>query len=113
MICLEYQDLHNRIFQHVFYQPKISIGRAPQCDLCVLETSVSKTHASIFVLNGKTFIVDLNSTNGVLLNGVQVQRAEILFGDFVQLGDFAFRYVEAREEGEFSQQQGNKKIILQ
>ena len=57
-------------------------------------TSISRTHAKIVHRGGKTYLVDLNATNGTLLNGVKVTGAqvELKSGDRITLADEDFTY---------------------
>lgn len=52
-------------------QPKILIGRDPsQCDIVLAELSASRRHALVSRdSQGRTFITDLKSSNGTILNG--------------------------------------------
>jgi pSer/pThr/pTyr-binding forkhead associated (FHA) protein len=54
---------------------------------------VSRHHALIVVGPRDTFIEDLNSTNGVLVNGRKVTRQLLGDGDAVTIGDVQFRYI--------------------
>jgi len=63
-----------------------TIGRDPACDIQLTDPQVSKRHARIDV--GSTVeIVDLNSTNGVLVGGGPVSRARLGPDDTAVLGD--------------------------
>lgn len=58
------------------------LGRAPSCDICLPDNSVSGSHA-ILQCNGQGdgrqwFIVDQNSRNGTTLNGVRLGPAPVL-----------------------------------
>jgi chromosome segregation ATPase len=69
------------------------IGRAPGCELHIDSTSVSRHHALILAGTREAIIEDLNSTNGVILNGRKVTRQVLNDGDIVTIGDIQFRYV--------------------
>lgn len=67
------------------------IGRAPGCELQVESTSVSRHHA-LFLTHARDVIVeDLNSTNGVLVNGRKVSRQLLSDGDLLTIGEAQFR----------------------
>jgi hypothetical protein len=57
------------------------IGRAAECDLRLDDPGVSRRHAEVRYADGKVGVVDLGSTNGVLVNGKPADRAELLDGD--------------------------------
>lgn len=69
------------------------IGRVPGCDLQIDSPSVSRYHALVHVGERDTVIEDLESTNGVLINGRKVRRHVLCDGDEVTLGESHFRYV--------------------
>ncbi|HEY0800598.1 MAG TPA: FHA domain-containing protein [Steroidobacteraceae bacterium] len=69
------------------------IGRAAGCELHIDSSSVSRHHALILAGTREAIIEDLNSTNGVILNGRKVTRQVLNDGDIVTIGDIQFRYV--------------------
>jgi hypothetical protein len=74
---------------------RITIGRSNDSDIRLEDTSVSRSHALIFVSPGGSIIEDSGSTNGILVNDERVERAVLHDGDIVCLGvRCAFRYVE-------------------
>jgi hypothetical protein len=68
------------------------IGRATGCELQIEAGSVSRHHALVVVGPREAIIEDLNSTNGVLVNGRKVTRQTLCDGDAVTIGDVQFRY---------------------
>jgi chromosome segregation ATPase len=69
------------------------IGRAAGCELQVDSSSVSRNHALALVGPRDVIIEDLNSTNGVIVNGRKVTRQLLSDGDLVNIGEVQFRYV--------------------
>jgi chromosome segregation ATPase len=69
------------------------IGRAAGCELQIDSGSVSRHHALVLVGPRETLIEDLNSTNGVFVNGRKVSRQSLSDGDAVTIGETQFRYV--------------------
>jgi chromosome segregation ATPase len=69
------------------------IGRAAGCELQIDSGSVSRHHALVVVSPRETIIEDLNSTNGVLVNGRKVSRQPLSDGDAVTIGEVQFRYL--------------------
>ena len=68
------------------------IGRAAGCELQIDSSSVSRHHALVLVGPRETIIEDLNSTNGVLVNGRKVTRHVLSDGDSLTFGETKFRY---------------------
>ena len=69
------------------------VGRAANSDLRIDSTSVSRYHA-IIVSGRHTIIEDLNSTNGVLINGRKASRQKLKDGDLVAIGEAHFRFAD-------------------
>lgn len=77
---------------------RMVIGRGEDCDLPINDTSVSRVHAEILALgDGRYEIVDLDSSNGVRVNGVDLKRGLMEAGDVIELGDVQLKYVPAGE----------------
>ena len=62
------------------------LGRLPECDLTLADSSVSRRHAKVAPVSGSWTITDLGSTNGVKVNGERVTSATLGDGDRVELG---------------------------
>ncbi len=71
---------------------KTSIGRTPDNDLQIDAKFISRHHAVILAGPARTIIEDLNSTNGVLVNGRRVTRQVLQDGDSVVVGRTQFRF---------------------
>ena len=69
------------------------IGRAPGCELQIDSQSVSRNHAMILRSARELIVEDLNSTNGVLVNGRKVTRHLLTDGDTLTVGEIQFRCV--------------------
>ena len=69
------------------------IGRATGCELQIDSGSVSRHHALVVVGPRESVIEDLNSTNGVLVNGRKVSRQVLCDGDAITIGETQFRYL--------------------
>lgn len=63
-----------------------SIGRDPSNRVVLADSLVSKTHARVTVAD-TVEIVDAGSANGTLVNGLPVDRAVLVAGDQVTIGD--------------------------
>lgn len=63
------------------------LGRAADADLCLSETFVSTYHARLTWQKGQLKVLDLNSTNGTMVNGVPVVGWTTLTdGDRIEFG---------------------------
>ena len=69
---------------------KLSIGRDISSDVAIVDSKVSRNHASIVSRGGKLFIEDHNSTNGTYLNGEKLSpstETELRIGSKFTVGD--------------------------
>ena len=79
----------------------MSIGRTEGNDLILNHPSVSRKHARIEPRNGKWWIIDLKSTNGIKVNNNVVGEAQVNAGDQVHIGSVAID-IRALPSVEFS-----------
>jgi hypothetical protein len=72
---------------------RMLIGRSKECDIQIDDPSASRRHAELRQEGTAYWIVDLDSTNGLEVNGMRTQRAKLDHGDKVTIGstDIAFR----------------------
>lgn len=76
----------------------ISIGRKHGNDIQLNDLTVSGRHSLITVMNNNTYVDDLGSTNGTLLNGARVAKSLLKHGDLIQVGNYQFTYFEDEKE---------------
>ncbi len=77
---------------------KTSVGRTPDNDLQIDAKFISRHHAVILAGPAQTIIEDLNSTNGVQVNGRRITRQVLEDGDVVAIGRQQYRFVVRRSE---------------
>jgi len=72
-----------------FVGAQTTVGRHEKCDLCLVDSMVSRNHCLI-LSEGKRFVVkDLDSRNGTWINGRRIKnRRHVRSGDVVQVGPF-------------------------
>lgn len=66
------------------------IGRLEECDIPVLDGSVSRQHARVVYARDRISISDLGSSNGTFVNDVRVEMAELANGDSLRVGNIRF-----------------------
>jgi diguanylate cyclase (GGDEF)-like protein len=81
---------------HYLQQPEQTIGRGASSDILIEEDSVSRRHARICVSLATTTVYDLDSTNGLFVNGHRVKEAELHDGDRLHLGETVLKYLTGR-----------------
>jgi hypothetical protein len=65
---------------------RITLGRRPDNDVCLPDPAVSGEHAQVVTLLADSFLEDLGSTNGTIVNGQTVQKHFLRDGDIIDLG---------------------------
>jgi Protein of unknown function (DUF3662)/FHA domain len=73
---------------------RTTIGRSRECDIVIDDPNVSRKHAEVRrTIDGWT-VVDLESTNGIKVNGRRVREAVLSPGDEITLGLVSIRFDE-------------------
>lgn len=93
-------------------RPLLTVGRRDSCDICMRYPNISGLHCELSFREGYWFIRDLNSTNGVKVNGARVQEKLLYPNDEISIGKRLYtieyempagKIVEREEEDVFSQ----------
>ena len=63
----------------------MTIGRRVSCDICLKFQNISGTHCELSLKNGVWTLRDLNSTNGVKVNGERTLRRPLRPGDEITI----------------------------
>jgi pSer/pThr/pTyr-binding forkhead associated (FHA) protein len=79
----------------------ILIGRAEESEIILEDPLVSRRHASVSFADGKLWLEDLESRNGVIVNGVRAKGKLRLFGgDVLKVGACEIQVIEVRNGAE-------------
>jgi adenylate cyclase len=70
----------------------IHVGRAASNEITLPHSSISRSHALLEGRRDVWVVTDQRSANGVLVNGVRIERAELKNGDVIGLGDIELRF---------------------
>lgn len=90
-----------RVF--VLHRGENIIGRLEECDVPILDGSVSRQHARLVFARDRVTATDLGSSNGIFVNGVRVDMAELAPGDTLKVGNIRFEvYLPAPLANKFS-----------
>jgi pSer/pThr/pTyr-binding forkhead associated (FHA) protein len=76
----------------------MTMGRRESCDIIMRYPNVSGTHAQLMFHDGCWFVQDLNSTNGVKVNGSRIHQRKLLHrGDEITIAKrrYTIEYEEA------------------
>jgi pSer/pThr/pTyr-binding forkhead associated (FHA) protein len=76
--------------------PRMTIGRKPHNDIVVNNLAVSGEHAAIVTIGHDSFLEDLNSTNGVSVNGAPVKKHVLQHNDVIEISKYRLKYLNDR-----------------
>ncbi|MBS4096684.1 MAG: FHA domain-containing protein [Sulfuricella sp.] len=79
---------------------RMTIGRKAHNDVQIENLAVSGEHAAITTILNDSFLEDLDSTNGTLVNGAPVKKHVLQHGDTVEIGKFHLEYVNPQASQE-------------
>ena len=80
--------------KYILDEEDFTIGRDVKNNIVVDLDNVSRRHARITTKQGKSFVVDLGSTNGTYLNDEEVLEETLLrTGDYVKVGGSIFKFL--------------------
>lgn len=71
---------------------RMSIGRKSHNDIQIDNLAISGEHAVIVTILNDSFLEDLGSTNGTLVNGASIKRHFLQNGDTIELGKYKLKY---------------------
>jgi len=75
--------------EHSFDEGEFVMGRSQHCDIVLSSPNISRRHGRIFVRDRKAYIEDLNSSNGIFLDGERITGVvEIGLSGSFQIGEF-------------------------
>jgi len=77
----------------------VTFGRTPEADICIPETKISRIHAEIRLWDSDYVIKDLNSRNGLYVNGNKVLVAVLKVGDIIRIGGHEFMLSKPPQKG--------------
>ena len=75
------------------------LGRGETADVRFPDNSASREHCRVFQQGGAWVVADLNSRNGIKVNGLSVTRRTLRLGDIIDVGETEFEYDGATAGG--------------
>src|SRR5690242_16085143 len=72
-------------------KPILLLGRHPECDVQIESRKISRRHCCIAQVNDYLVVRDLDSTNGIRINGVRVVEGKLRAGDELTIGNHRYQ----------------------
>lgn len=77
---------------------RMTIGRRPSNDIHIDNLAVSGEHAAIVSIGRDSFLEDLDSSNGTLVNGKPIKKRVPRHSDVIEIGKYQLKYVSEAAE---------------
>ena len=90
---------------------RTTIGRKPNNDIQIDNLAISGEHAVIVTVINDSFLEDLDSTNGTLVNGQPVKKHFLQDGDVIELGKYRLKYL-SEADARPAQDDFEKTVVL-
>ncbi len=84
--------------EFILEKSSMVVGRTDENDIWLNHRSISRHHAKVVLENGRYSIEDLQSSNGVRVNGEEYGKVELRRADVIDLGHVRLRFVEPGED---------------
>src|SRR5262249_26907093 len=69
---------------------KLIIGRRESCDICLRFPNIAGQHCQLTYQDGYWMITDLDSTNGIKVEGIKVKKKALRDGDEIAIANRVF-----------------------
>jgi hypothetical protein len=83
--------------EYALGKERMTIGRKPHNDIVIDNLAVSGEHAAIVTILNDSFLEDLNSTNGVVVNGAVVKKHFLQNNDLIEIGKYKLKYINLQQ----------------
>lgn len=90
---------------------RTTLGRKPHNDIQIDNLAVSGEHAIIMTILNDSFLEDLGSTNGTLVNGLPVKKHFLQNNDVIEIGKYKLKYATEASTG-MTQAEFEKTMVL-
>ncbi len=79
--------------EYVLSKERMTIGRKAHNDIVIDNLAVSGEHAAIVTIQNDSFLEDLDSTNGVMVNGAATKKHFLQNSDVIEIGKYKIKYL--------------------
>jgi len=106
-------SLDNAVIREVSLEKeRVTIGRKAHNDIQIDNLAVSGEHALIVTILNDSFLEDLGSTNGTLVNGNPVKKHILQNNDIIEIGKYKLKFVSEAPAGATSVADFEKTMVL-
>ncbi len=106
-------SLDNAVIREVpLDKERFTIGRKAHNDIQIDNLAVSGEHALIVTILNDSFLEDLGSTNGTLVNGNPVKKHILQTNDVIEIGKYKLKFISEAPTGAASVADFEKTMVL-
>ncbi len=85
------------LHEYELNKERMTIGRKPHNDVVIDNLAVSGEHAAIVTILNDSFLEDLDSTNGVVVNGGAIKKHFLQANDVIEIGKYKLKYINDKQ----------------
>src|SRR5690242_12524933 len=105
MVRIQISGAQGRTEQKTLTEPAV-LGRDPQCDVVINDHQISRQHCRIEPQKDGVLVIDLNSRNGLYVNGQRLMRHLLKPGEVLKIGDAILRLEIPQPESRSTEESG-------
>lgn len=79
--------------EYVLDKEHMTIGRKPHNEIVIDNLAVSGEHAAVVTILNDSFLEDLDSTNGTMVNGASIKKHFLQNNDVIEIGKYKLKFV--------------------
>ena len=79
--------------EYALSKERMTIGRKSHNDIVIDNLAVSGEHAAIVTIQNDSFLEDMDSTNGVMVNGMSTKKHFLQNSDVIEIGKYKIKYL--------------------
>lgn len=79
--------------EYALSKERMTVGRKAHNDIVIDNLAVSGEHAAIVTIQNDSFLEDLDSTNGVMVNGMSTKKHFLQNNDVIEIGKYKIKYL--------------------
>src|SRR5579872_7274985 len=91
---------------------RLTIGRKAHNDVQIDNLAVSGEHALIVTILNDSFLEDLGSTNGTLVNGNPIKKHVLQDNDVIEIGKYRLKFVSGLPASQASVSDFEKAMVI-
>ncbi len=79
--------------EYALNKERMTVGRKAHNDIVIDNLAVSGEHVAIVTIQNDSFLEDMDSTNGVMVNGVTAKKHFLQNNDVIEIGKYKIKYL--------------------